>query len=92
MRLGEAKVRVKYIIRKMKNKDLQAELVKRGCSKKGKKDEMIARLIETVDKNIPIIGNKDQADDFYTREEFIGTYWKVLEQDGELITDDAAHA
>ena len=69
----------------MKNKDLQAELVKRGCSKKAKRMKWLHIWSA-------IIGNKDQADDIYAGEEFIGAYWKMMQQDEELITDDTAHA
>ena len=74
---------------RMKVVELREELQKRGLSKAGKKETLLARLKEGIEKQVPILegGNKisqNTAGDSFT----FGAYWKLLEQDGDFVQEE----
>ena len=74
-------------IDKLKVNELKLELKKRGMNAKGKKEELVLRLKEAVEKGVKLIENltpemsQNMAGDSFSP----GAYWKLLECDGEYL-------
>ena len=76
-------------VKKMKVTELKVELRKRGLAVRGKKEELVDRMLDALAKGVPLIQNLTQkqidnlADDAFSP----GAYWEELVCDGEVLND-----
>ena len=86
-------------VRRLKVAELRVELRKRGIAVTGNKALLVERLCDAIEKNVPLVGGgegevggntgggarrQNQADPTYD----VGSYWELLEQDGDDVEDD----
>ena len=73
----------------MKAPDVINELKIRGLSTKGKKSELVSRMKDAIENNLPILENitKSKAQNMAGVEFTPGAHWEELACDGDFIEE-----
>ena len=77
-------------VQKLSVKDLKVELKKRKLGVSGLKDALKVRLIEAIEKGVPITADIDaEREENFAGDAFTpGAYWEELKCEGEVIQED----
>ena len=76
-------------VKSMKVNEVKTELKKRGLSIKGKKNKIVKRLLESLERGDPIVQQlelekaRNLAGDHFSP----GAFWELIECDGEYVND-----
>ena len=77
-------------VKKMKVKELRDMLKDRGLSMNGKKNDLVDRLVDAIEKNIPLVANLEvnERENLVLDKEFAaGSRWELMKEDEEVVDE-----